>query len=79
MLSPKYIHQILEQGGSYVVLPGRTKNTLELVSIQGEIDSAHAHLYRRFALAEVVHFGDPEKLREQIIDRVSLNKGEGSL
>jgi hypothetical protein len=129
MLSPKDIYQILEHGGSYVVLPGRTSNTLELILVDtesdperrgvldglngyasddvvlaqlemrmkkdavAEIDSknftqgrrnrdvktANEQLSRRFAQAEVVHFGDPENFRQQIIARISLSEGEQDL
>jgi hypothetical protein len=44
-----------------------------------DIKAAYEHLSRRFESAEVVHFGDPEKLREQISERVSLNKDVESL
>jgi hypothetical protein len=44
-----------------------------------DVQAAFASITKRFTLAEVIHFSDPEQVQERIAEQVSLNKDEESL
>ncbi len=44
-----------------------------------DVQTEFGAISKRFALAEVVHFGGPENFQERIAEQVSLNKDEESL